>query len=116
MSTQLTISRGRREAAPNRTQNKSDSAEAEMKGNSLHEIFLSEVADIYNAEQQLTKALPRMAKAAHSAPPMHFAPEWSIAFRRSMKRLRAFPVTRQRQTYSPAGASSNILPLEKCRH
>jgi len=32
----------------------------------LHEAFLDEVADIYNAEQQLIKALPRMAKAAQS--------------------------------------------------
>src|SRR5688572_11478487 len=32
----------------------------------LHELFLDELADVYNAEQQLTKALPRMAKAAES--------------------------------------------------
>jgi ferritin-like metal-binding protein YciE len=32
----------------------------------LHELFLEELADIYNAEQQLTKALPKMAKAAES--------------------------------------------------
>jgi ferritin-like metal-binding protein YciE len=35
-------------------------------GSGLHELFLDELADIYNAEQQLTKALPKMAKAAHS--------------------------------------------------
>jgi ferritin-like metal-binding protein YciE len=37
-------------------------------GNSeeLHELFLDELADICNAEQQLTKALPKMAKAAES--------------------------------------------------
>src|SRR5580765_1164376 len=34
--------------------------------NDLHELFLDELADIYNAEQQLTKALPKMAKAAES--------------------------------------------------
>jgi ferritin-like metal-binding protein YciE len=34
--------------------------------NALHELFLSELADVYNAEQQLTKALPKMAKAAES--------------------------------------------------
>src|SRR3954467_12703629 len=34
--------------------------------NELHELFLDELADIYNAEQQLTKALPKMAKAAES--------------------------------------------------
>jgi len=34
--------------------------------NDLHQLFLEELADIYNAEQQLTKALPKMAKAAES--------------------------------------------------
>ena len=34
--------------------------------NELHELFLEELADIYSAEQQLTKALPKMAKAAES--------------------------------------------------
>jgi len=34
--------------------------------NDLHELFLEELADIYNAEQQLTKALPKMAKAAEA--------------------------------------------------
>src|SRR5689334_1649023 len=32
----------------------------------LQELFLDELADLYNAEQQLTKALPKMAKAARS--------------------------------------------------
>jgi ferritin-like metal-binding protein YciE len=32
----------------------------------LQKLFLDELADIYNAEQQLTKALPKMAKAAES--------------------------------------------------
>jgi len=34
--------------------------------NELHELFLEELADIYNAEQQLIKALPKLAKAARS--------------------------------------------------
>jgi ferritin-like metal-binding protein YciE len=34
--------------------------------NDLHKLFLGELADIYNAEQQLTKALPKMAKVAES--------------------------------------------------
>jgi ferritin-like metal-binding protein YciE len=34
--------------------------------NGLHALFLDELADIYNAEQQLTKALPKMAKAAQN--------------------------------------------------
>ena len=34
--------------------------------NALRELFLEELADIHSAEQQLTKALPKMAKAAES--------------------------------------------------
>ena len=34
--------------------------------NDLHELFLDELADLYSAEQQLTKALPKLAKAAQS--------------------------------------------------
>jgi ferritin-like metal-binding protein YciE len=32
----------------------------------LHELLLDELADLHNAEQQLTKALPKMIKAAQS--------------------------------------------------
>ena len=34
--------------------------------NDLHELFLDELADVLSAELQLTKALPKMAKAAES--------------------------------------------------
>jgi ferritin-like metal-binding protein YciE len=37
-----------------------------MSNDALHELFLDELADIYSAEKQLTKALPKMAKAAQS--------------------------------------------------
>ena len=33
---------------------------------SLHDAFVDEVRDTYDAERQLTKALPKMAKAATS--------------------------------------------------
>src|SRR5688572_33306052 len=33
----------------------------------LHSAFIDELRDTYDAEKQLTKALPKMAKAAHSA-------------------------------------------------
>jgi ferritin-like metal-binding protein YciE len=33
--------------------------------NTLQEAFIEQLRDIYNAETQLTKALPKMAKAAH---------------------------------------------------
>ena len=45
--------------------NKSDTnEEGNEMSNDLHELFLDELADIYNAEQQMTKALPKLAKAA----------------------------------------------------
>lgn len=37
-----------------------------MKQNALQELYIDELRDIYNAENQLTKALPKMAKAATS--------------------------------------------------
>jgi ferritin-like metal-binding protein YciE len=37
-----------------------------MKLNSLHDLYLMELKDLYNAEQHIIKALPKMAKAASS--------------------------------------------------
>jgi ferritin-like metal-binding protein YciE len=37
-----------------------------MSLDSLEKLFIEELRDIYNAEKQLTRALPRMAKAAES--------------------------------------------------
>jgi ferritin-like metal-binding protein YciE len=37
-----------------------------MKLESLHDLFVDELKDLYNAETQLLKALPKMAKAAAS--------------------------------------------------
>lgn len=37
-----------------------------MKIKTLEDFFVHELSDIYNAEKQLTKALPKMAKAASS--------------------------------------------------
>lgn len=36
-----------------------------MKLESLQDLFVDELKDLYNAENQLLKALPKMAKAAH---------------------------------------------------
>ena len=44
-----------------------------MKMKSLHDLFIDQLKDLYNAENQLLKALPKMAKAAT-------APELSEAF------------------------------------
>jgi ferritin-like metal-binding protein YciE len=41
-------------------------SESEGMDNELHALFLDELADVYSAEQQLTKALPKLAKAAES--------------------------------------------------
>lgn len=34
--------------------------------NSLNDLFLNQIEDLYDAENRLTKALPKMAEAAHS--------------------------------------------------
>jgi ferritin-like metal-binding protein YciE len=34
---------------------------------SLQDLFVNELKDIYNGEKQLTKALPRLARAAESS-------------------------------------------------
>jgi ferritin-like metal-binding protein YciE len=46
---------------------------ADMSLDSLHDLYVDELKDLYNAENQLLKALPRMAKAAA-------APELKAAF------------------------------------
>jgi ferritin-like metal-binding protein YciE len=38
-----------------------------VKDNNLKEVFIAELRDLYSAEQQLIKALPKMAKAANSS-------------------------------------------------
>jgi len=37
-----------------------------MKLQTLQDLFVEEIRDLYNAEQQVAKALPKMEKAAHS--------------------------------------------------
>lgn len=37
-----------------------------MKINSLHDLYLTELKDLYDAENRITKALPKMAEAANS--------------------------------------------------
>jgi ferritin-like metal-binding protein YciE len=37
-----------------------------MKSSSLRDLFVLELTDLYDAENQLTKALPKMAKASYS--------------------------------------------------
>jgi ferritin-like metal-binding protein YciE len=40
--------------------------ESQEMDNSLHDLFLDELADTLHAEQQITKALPKMIKAAEA--------------------------------------------------
>ena len=54
-----------RQQSKNGGRNQSEQSENGM-DNDLHDLFLDELADILNAEQQLTKALPKMASAAKS--------------------------------------------------
>ena len=49
-----------------------------MSLNTLHDLFVDELKDIYNAERQLVVALPRMAKAADS-------PELAKAFTKHLQ-------------------------------
>jgi ferritin-like metal-binding protein YciE len=37
-----------------------------MKTKTLKDVYVGELRDLYNAEQQLIKAIPKMAKAATS--------------------------------------------------
>jgi ferritin-like metal-binding protein YciE len=37
-----------------------------MKLNSLHDLYVSELRDLYDAEERITKALPKLAEAANS--------------------------------------------------
>lgn len=55
---------------PKQTSRSRSSSDVENEGGQmdtdLHELFLEQLADVYNAEQQLTKALPKVAKNAES--------------------------------------------------
>ena len=57
----------KRDSKPNQnpSTNRSESQTPEA-NNDLYELFLDELADVYSAEQQLIKALPKMVKAAQS--------------------------------------------------
>ncbi len=52
-----------------------------MKLNSLHDLYLMELKDLYNGEQQIIKALPTMAENANS-------PELRSAFEQHLEQTR----------------------------
>jgi len=47
-------------------ENSGDTNQTEEMDQSLHELFLDQLADLQNAEKQLTRALPKMIEAANS--------------------------------------------------
>ena len=67
-SSRSTVARSSRGRSGSRSQSRDDfmGEESESHDTELHELFLDALADIYNAEQQLTKALPKLAKAAEA--------------------------------------------------
>jgi len=62
----------------------------------FEDLFLDELKDLYNAEQQLTKALPRMAKAATT-------PELRDAFQEHLEVTKE-QVSRLEQVFEEIGA------------
>ena len=54
---------------------------------SLHELYVEELKDLYNAEQQILKALPQMIKAASNRELKRAFTEHERITRRQVKRL-----------------------------
>jgi ferritin-like metal-binding protein YciE len=69
-----------------------DDQDNETMDSELHELFLDELADILNAEQQLMKALPKMAEAAVSE-------ELTAAFESHLAETE-YQITRLEQVFS----------------
>jgi ferritin-like metal-binding protein YciE len=80
------------------------SEEGNEMSNDLHELFLDELADIYNAEQQLTKALPKLAKTAKNA-------ELREAFQQHLEETENH-ITRLDQVFESLGES---MKRKKCK-
>jgi ferritin-like metal-binding protein YciE len=68
-----------------------------MELNTLKDLYIEEIKDLYSAEKQLVKALPKMAKAAN-------APELQLAFRTHLKQT-AEHAARLEQICSDLGVS-----------
>jgi ferritin-like metal-binding protein YciE len=70
----------------------------EQSGNSLRETFLEELKDLYDAEKQLVKALPKMAKAAQNE-------ELRAAFEQHLEETKEH-VSRLEQVFEAFGESA----------
>jgi ferritin-like metal-binding protein YciE len=66
-----------------------------MKLNSLHDLYINELKDIYHGEQQILKALPKMAENASS-------PELRNAFQEHLEQTRTH-VSRLEQIFERLG-------------
>jgi ferritin-like metal-binding protein YciE len=70
-----------------------------MKRETLNDILLEELKDVYDAEQQITKALPKMAKAATS-------PELKTAFEEHLEMTKG-QVERLKQAFDMLGKKAS---------
>jgi ferritin-like metal-binding protein YciE len=66
--------------------------------NSLNDLFVVQIEDLYDAEQRLTKALPKMAEAAHNK-------ELKSAFKDHLRETQQH-VTRLEKVFSTMGVTS----------
>lgn len=66
-----------------------------MPAKSLHDLFVEELRDMYDGEKRLTKAIPKMAKAANS-------PELRLAFTNHLRETEK-QVTRLEQVFRSIG-------------
>src|ERR1700704_2966002 len=77
--------------------NQPKKSDNEQSNSDLNELFVDELADVANAEKQLTKALPKMAKAAR-------AEELKEAFESHLEETRGH-ITRLEQVAKSIGES-----------
>jgi len=75
-----------------------------MAAENLQELFVNELRDIYDAEKQLTKALPKMAKAAESD-------ELRAAFEEHLEQTRGH-VGRLEEVFKLLGIAARGKPCE----
>lgn len=64
-----------------------------MAAESLRELFIEELRDMYDAEKRLTKALPRLAKAAESSTLQHAFSDHAEETKGQVARLEQLPPT-----------------------
>ncbi len=72
--------------------------------NSFEDLFVEQLQDLYDAEQRLTKALPKMAEAAHN-------PALKSAFREHLSQTQNH-VTRLEQVFKGIGKSAQAKTCE----